>query len=113
MAMRRRPDNSIAIHRPDQLLRSEFLQAHVQQVLRLISESVPIAGYMHWSLMDNYEWGSYTPRFGLLSIDFAKGTNRLVEDHLGDRPSETYAHLIREAKFPSKSVQFLHAPQEP
>ena len=113
MAMRRRPDNSIALHRPDQLLRSDFLQAHVQQVLRLLSESVPIAGYMHWSLMDNYEWGSYTPRFGLLSIDFAKGTNRLVEDHLGDRPSETYAHLIREAKFPSKSIEFRHAPQEP
>jgi beta-glucosidase len=103
MAMRRRPDNSIASHRPDQLLRSEFLQVHVQQVLRLLSESVPIAGYMHWSLMDNYEWGSYTPRFGLFSIDFAAGTNRLVEDHLGDRPSETYAHLIREARFPSES----------
>jgi beta-glucosidase len=107
MAMRRRPDNSIASHRPDQLLRSEFLQVHVQQVLRLLSEKVPIAGYMHWSLMDNYEWGSYTPRFGLFSIDFAAGTNRLVEDYLGDRPSETYAHLIREARLPRESAKLL------
>jgi 6-phospho-beta-galactosidase len=97
MALRRKPDNSIAMHRNDQLHRSEFLNAHIQQVKRLIREGIPMLGYMHWSLTDNYEWGSYTPRFGLLSIDFATGTDRLVEDHLGDRPSETYAQLIREA----------------
>jgi len=98
MALRRKPDNSVASHRYDQLYRSEFLQAHVQQVNRLIQDGVPMLGYMHWSLTDNYEWGSYTPRFGLLTIDFANGTDRLVEDHLGDRPSETYARLIQEAR---------------
>jgi 6-phospho-beta-galactosidase len=98
MALRRKPDNSVATFRLDQLRRSEFLKAHIQQVQRLLKERVPVAGYMHWSLTDNYEWGSYTPRFGLFSIDFAEGTDRLVEDHLGDRPSETYAQLIREAR---------------
>ena len=24
---------------------------------------------LHWSLTDNYEWGSYTPRFGLYTVD--------------------------------------------
>lgn len=96
MAIRRKPDNSIAAHRPDQLLRSQFLEAHLLQVKRLLQEQVPLLGYLHWSLTDNYEWGSYTPRFGLFAIDFATGTDRLVEDHLGDRPSETYARLIRE-----------------
>ncbi len=31
---------------------------------------VDIKGYLHWSLMDNYEWGSFVPRFGLVSVDF-------------------------------------------
>ncbi|EKQ66989.1 beta-glucosidase/6-phospho-beta-glucosidase/beta-galactosidase [Leptolyngbyaceae cyanobacterium JSC-12] len=96
MAIRRKPDNSIATRRSDQMLRSEYLKAHVYQVKRLVQEGIPMLGYLHWSMTDNYEWGSYTPRFGLFSIDFAQGSNRLVEDHLGDRPSETYTQLIRE-----------------
>jgi 6-phospho-beta-galactosidase len=96
MALRRKPDNSIATRRRDQMHRSEFLTAHIRQVKRLLQEGVPMLGYLHWSLTDNYEWGSYTPRFGLFSLDFTNGTDRLVEDHLGDRPSKTYAQLIRE-----------------
>lgn len=99
MALRRKPDNSIATHRRDQISRSEFLKAHLQQVQRLLNEGVPLIGYMHWSLTDNYEWGSYTPRFGLFPIDFTTASDRLIEDHLGDRPSETYAKLIREIGF--------------
>lgn len=95
MALRRKLDNSIARPRADALTRSKFLQMHIAQIKRLLAEGVPVTGYMHWSLTDNYEWGSYTPRFGLFSIDYMQGTQRLVEDHLGDRPSETYAELIR------------------
>jgi len=104
MAIRRKPDNSIATHRSDSMLRSEFLRAHVQQVKRLVQEGIPILGYLHWSMTDNYEWGSYTPRFGLFSIDFQQGSDRLVADHLGDRPSETYAQLIREFESSRLSV---------
>lgn len=98
MALRRKPDNSVATHRSDQLRRSQFLELHLQQVQRLRQEQVPLIGYMHWSLTDNYEWGSYTPRFGLFSIDFTANAERLVEDHLGDRPSETYAQLIEKLR---------------
>lgn len=98
MALRRKPDNSIASHRSDQMRRSEFLKTHVAQVKRLLQEKVPVLGYLHWSLTDNYEWGSYTPRFGLFTLDFMHGTDRFSEDHLGDRPSETYARLIRESR---------------
>jgi 6-phospho-beta-galactosidase len=98
MSLRRKPDNSTATHRADQLCRSDFLTAHIQQIQRLLQESVPMIGYMHWSLTDNYEWGSYTPRFGLFSIDFSNGSDRCIEDHLGDRPAETYARLIQTTK---------------
>ncbi|MBW4521076.1 MAG: family 1 glycosylhydrolase [Scytolyngbya sp. HA4215-MV1] len=96
MALRRKPDNSIATHRSDQLSRSQFLEAHLRQIQRLVQESVPMLGYLHWSLTDNYEWGSYTPRFGLFSIDFTHNCDRQLEDHLGDRPAKTYAQLIQE-----------------
>lgn len=96
MALRRTADNRVAARRADALKRSEFLTSHLQQVQRLRQAGVPLLGYCHWSLTDNYEWGSYTPRFGLFPIDFAAGAERLGDDHLGDRPAETYARLIRD-----------------
>lgn len=98
MALRRSPDNRFATTRKDRLTRSEFLTAHVAQVCRLLAEGVPMLGYLHWSLTDNYEWGSSTPRFGLFSIDYANKEARSATDHLGDNPSATYAQLIAEAR---------------
>lgn len=97
MALRRRPDNRTS-QRRDRMRRSDFLRLHVHEVVKIVSEGIPLVGYLHWSLFDNYEWGSYTPRFGIYSIDFAQGTDRLEEDPHGDKPSETYAQLIREAR---------------
>ena len=31
---------------------------------------VDVRGYFYWSLMDNYEWSSFQPRFGLIDVDF-------------------------------------------
>jgi beta-glucosidase len=28
-----------------------------------------VRGYLHWSALDNYEWGSYAPTFGLIAWD--------------------------------------------
>jgi beta-glucosidase len=28
-----------------------------------------VRGYLHWSALDNYEWGSYRPTFGLIAVD--------------------------------------------
>ncbi len=96
MALRRKYDNSVHSPRRDKLTRSEFLKAHVQQVRRLREDGVPMVGYLHWSITDNYEWGTFTPRFGLITVDFARDAERSLIDHLGDRPAETYARLIAE-----------------
>jgi len=97
MAIRRRADNSHS-RRRDEVTRSRFLRLHVHEVAKIVGEGIPLIGYLHWSLFDNYEWGTYTPRFGLFSIDYTRGTDRIVEDALGDRPSETYAALVKEAR---------------
>jgi beta-glucosidase/6-phospho-beta-glucosidase/beta-galactosidase len=96
MSQRCSRDNSVVAHRPDKILRSDYLEAHLREVRRMLDQGVPLIGYLHWSLTDNYEWGSFTPRFGLYRIDFAKGLERLPIDHMGDNPSRTYARLVRE-----------------
>jgi beta-glucosidase/6-phospho-beta-glucosidase/beta-galactosidase len=97
MALRRRLDNRITLRR-DRMTRSQFLRVHIDEVVRIAQAEVPLIGYLHWSLFDNYEWGSFTPRFGLYSIDYQHGRDRLAEDHLGDRPSLTYAELVASAR---------------
>ncbi len=94
MALRRRPDNS-ASHRRDRISRSQFLSLHIQEAVNIVREGIPLIGYLHWSLFDNYEWGTYTPRFGLYSLDYQKGAERVALDHHGDCPSQSYADLIR------------------
>lgn len=97
MALRRCWDNSDS-PRYDKVSRSEFLRLHIEEVIRIVNDDIPLIGYLHWSLFDNYEWGTYTPRFGLYSLNYQIGTTRLEHDQYGDTPAETYAQLIREAK---------------
>jgi len=101
MAQRCKVDNKISGVRRDRVTRSEFLDAHLREVRRMLDDNLPILGYLHWSLTDNYEWGSFTPRFGLFRVDYAHDLRRVAEDHLGDNPSKTYARLIQELRLRS------------
>ena len=52
--------------------RIAYLRGHLIEVSRAIDAGVPVAGYFHWSLLDNFEWGhGYSKRFGLVHVDFA------------------------------------------
>lgn len=97
MAHPRTRDNRVE-HRRDRILRSTFLELHAREVIAMTRAGVPLLGYLHWSLFDNYEWGTYAPRFGLFSLDYERGTQRMALDQYGDCPSETYARIIRESK---------------
>lgn len=81
--------------RSDLMRRSNFLKLHLAEIEVLKKEGVPVAGYFHWSLTDNYEWGSFAPRFGLFQIDFNDGLRRrMAVDELGDNPSKTYSDWV-------------------
>ena len=45
--------------------------AQILSALRdAIDSGVDVRGYLYWSFMDNYEWGSFLPRFGMVHCDF-------------------------------------------
>ncbi|MDR3660464.1 MAG: family 1 glycosylhydrolase [Mycobacterium sp.] len=55
--------------RADGVTRSQYLGDTVFWLQRAKADGIPIIGYNYWSLVDNYEWGSYRRRFGLYSVD--------------------------------------------
>jgi beta-glucosidase len=54
---------------------------------------VPIEAYLHWTLYDNWEWGSYEPRFGLYATERPSG-QRLALDSMGEDAAATYREII-------------------
>ena len=51
--------------------RRHYLQTHIAAVADAMDRGVPMAGYMVWSLMDNFEWASgYAKRFGIVHVDY-------------------------------------------
>lgn len=50
--------------------RVRFLPEAIASVEAAMADGVPVLGYLHWSLLDNFEWMSgYGPRYGLVAVD--------------------------------------------
>lgn len=51
--------------------RIDFTRRYLRELRKAVGEGVPVKGYFHWSLMDNFEWAEgYKQRFGLIHIDY-------------------------------------------
>jgi beta-glucosidase len=50
-------------------LRIEYTRAALASMQEAIGDAIDVRGYLHWSLLDNYEWGDYRPTFGLVAVD--------------------------------------------
>lgn len=60
--------------------RIRFLRSDLAAVGAAIDPGADVRGYMHWSLLDNFEWAlGYRPRFGLVYADDRTG-ERIVND---------------------------------
>ncbi len=68
-----------------------WIEQTIVAMERAISEDVEIVGYLHWSLLDNFEWAyGWWPEFGLIHVD-RKTMQRTI------RPSAKYfAEQIKE-----------------
>lgn len=60
-------ENGIAC--TDDKYRIEYIASALQAMKQGIDMGVNVIGYLHWSLMDNWEWGTNMPTFGLSSVD--------------------------------------------
>lgn len=51
--------------------RSKFIEDHIAVIASALQEGIPVEGYFHWSLLDNFEWiEGFGPCFGLVEIDY-------------------------------------------
>jgi beta-glucosidase len=51
-------------------VRARFIPSALAELKKVIDDGVPVSGYCHWSLIDNFEWiFGYKIHFGLHSVD--------------------------------------------
>lgn len=56
------------VHDPQRI---DYMASCLSGLKRAVEEGVPVAGYLYWSIMDNFEWlEGYDSRFGLIYIDY-------------------------------------------
>jgi beta-glucosidase len=82
-----KPASDGKVHDPE---RTAFLDAYLKSLRRASGEGVPLKGYFHWSLLDNFEWTQgFNQRFGLIYVDY-KTQKRIPKDS-----AARYTQIIR------------------
>ncbi|GAB2791141.1 GH1 family beta-glucosidase [Streptomyces daliensis] len=70
--------------------RVDYLDAHLRELHRAMTEGADVRGYFVWSLLDNFEWAEgYTQRFGLVHVDY---------DTLERTPKDSYRWFREELR---------------
>ncbi len=60
--------------------RVDYVARHLLALRRAAEEGVPLGGYFHWSVLDNFEWSDgYRHRFGLIHVDYDSGRRRIKD----------------------------------
>ncbi len=69
-----------AVHDPGRI---DFMTRYLRELHRAVQAGVPVAGYFHWSIMDNFEWSEgYKERFGLIHVDYQTQQRTLKDSAL-------------------------------
>ncbi|KAE9038246.1 hypothetical protein PR003_g5993 [Phytophthora rubi] len=64
-----------------------YYENYMEQVYKAVTEeNIKVIGYTAWSYLDNYEWGSFEPRFGLYYVNFTSQTGS--KDYVSAKPTE-------------------------
>lgn len=65
-------ENGCASH--DDRFRIVYLSLYLNALNEAIKMGVDVRGYLYWSLLDNYEWKTFIPRFGLVDVNYENFT---------------------------------------
>ncbi len=66
-----------AVHDPQRI---DFTTRYLVSLRSAIDDGVPVQGYFHWSILDNFEWAEgYSQRFGMIYVDF-RTQQRILKD---------------------------------
>jgi beta-glucosidase len=60
-------ENGIAT--ADDARRIAFTTEALLSLRDAMDDGIDVRGYFHWSMLDNWEWGSWGPTFGLVAVD--------------------------------------------
>ncbi|MBX3389730.1 MAG: beta-glucosidase [Phycisphaeraceae bacterium] len=75
------------VHDPQRI---DYTRSHLLEFERAGADGVPVGGYFHWAILDNFEWAEgYKERFGLIHVDFATQKRTLKDS------AYWYAEVIR------------------
>jgi beta-glucosidase len=70
--------------------RPRAILEHLAMVHRAISDGIPVRGYLHWSLVDNFEWTEgWGVRFGLVEVD------PLTQERMPRRSADLFGEICR------------------
>lgn len=77
-------ENGIAHEDPS--IRKIFFERYLYALYKAIQDGYKVKGYIYWSFMDNYEWGSYDKKYGIVHVDFNDPSlQRTVKSDIGTR----------------------------
>jgi len=58
------------VNSEDDAVRARLIPAALAELKKAIDDGIPVKGYLHWSLLDNFEWiFGYKYRYGLIAFD--------------------------------------------
>jgi beta-glucosidase len=60
-------ENGIAT--ADDTRRIAYTSEALQHLFAAADDGIDVRGYLHWSALDNFEWGHWEPTFGLIAVD--------------------------------------------
>ncbi|XVQ07187.1 family 1 glycosylhydrolase [Spirillospora sp. CA-255316] len=60
-------ENGIATADDEQ--RVAYTSEALRHLFACVEDGVDVRGYLHWSAIDNFEWGHWKPTFGLIAVD--------------------------------------------
>ena len=99
-------ENGIADARD--FMREKYLRSYLASMHEAIQDGVPVEGYCHWSLLDNFEWREgYHAKFGLYEVDLATQKRTLRKS------GEAFREIVLNNGFNWNPKELKVAPVEP